>query len=462
MEALDKPASSYFQAADYIIFGSMMLISLAIGLYYGCSGGRQRTSTEYVLADRSMTFFPVTLSLLSSFFSGISMQGIPADVYYHGPVVIWRAIPLTIGGILAIAFYLPLYYSLGLTSVYEYLGMRFNGVVKNCGVVSFLIYALFYMGLVIYAACIAATAVMDIKFEVAVFCVCAVCAVYTVIGGIKAILWIDSVQMLLMVATILAVIFKGVMDLGIVRIWETSVRGHRADFFRFHTDLTDFYNGWGVIIGRITLINVLIANQYMVQRMVVCKSERTARLAIYGCMIGFLFVNSLLVLAGMTIYAYYEDCDPTTMGYIKKNDEILPYFVIDVFSHLPGVPGLLLTGLFGAALSTMSSVLNAIATVIGEHFVKPFARGMKDTTYAFVLKMLVLVASVSTLAVSFVIPFIGDIVAVSDDIFAMFFFFDPVQCSMQPVKLQICVEMTSEWVKLTHNPLDTDSELILT
>ncbi len=119
MEGLNKPTSSYFQAADYVIFGLMMLISLAIGLYFRCSGGRQRTTAEYILADRSMTLLPVTLSLLSSFFSGISMQGIPADVYYHGPLVIWSTIPLVIGGILARAFFLPMYYSLGLTSVYE-------------------------------------------------------------------------------------------------------------------------------------------------------------------------------------------------------------------------------------------------------------------------------------------------------------------------------------------------------
>ena len=110
---------SYLQPADYIVCGVMLVGSIAIGIYCSVSGGRQRTSAEYVLANRSMTFFPVTLSLLASFFSGISLQGIPADIYYHGPMVMWTTVPMMLGGILTVTFFLPMYYSLGLTSVYE-------------------------------------------------------------------------------------------------------------------------------------------------------------------------------------------------------------------------------------------------------------------------------------------------------------------------------------------------------
>ena len=110
---------SYFHAADYAVFGVMLVASLAIGLYYGLSGGRQRTSAEYVLADRKMTLVPITLSLLASYFSGLSLQGIPSDVYHHGPMIIWLEVPILIGGILSLLFFMPMYYRLGITSVYE-------------------------------------------------------------------------------------------------------------------------------------------------------------------------------------------------------------------------------------------------------------------------------------------------------------------------------------------------------
>ena len=110
---------SYFQPADYAVCGVLLLASVAIGVYYGVKGGGQRTSSAYILANRSMTIFPVTLSLLSSYFSGISMQGIPADVYYHGPTYIWTVIPFIAGGVLSLVFFTPMYYRIGMTSAYE-------------------------------------------------------------------------------------------------------------------------------------------------------------------------------------------------------------------------------------------------------------------------------------------------------------------------------------------------------
>ncbi|XP_038077160.1 sodium-coupled monocarboxylate transporter 2-like [Patiria miniata] len=404
---------SYFEAPDYIVCGGMLLASLAIGLYYGLSGDRQRTSSEYILANRQMSFLPATLSLIASFSSGISVQGIPADVYYHGPMLIWFMLPMTLGAVLSMLFFMPMYYRLGMTSVYTYLDLRFNTVVQICGIISFLLFTLLYLGLITYTACVAVTAVTGISLEAAIVGSCIVCAIYTVIGGIKAVLWTDSLQMILMLAAVIAIIIKGSMELdGFGNVWRIASEGQRTNFFEFDMDFTDFYNGWGFTVGQITYINWTINNQYMVQRFVVCKSEAVARACIVGYIVGeFIFVV-LLILAGFTIYAYYEGCDPLTLGYTTKNDQIVPYFVVDVFGHLPAVPGLLLAGLFGAALSTLSSVLNANATLVGEHFVKPIWKEMSDPTYTIVLKMIVVAFAVITLGSAFLVPAIGDAVPV--------------------------------------------------
>ena len=108
-----------FRAADYAVCGSMLLASLAVGIYYGLAGGRQTTSAEYVLANRRMTVVPVTLSLLASYFSGISLQGIPSDVYFRGTMGMWAAAPVFVRGFLALYFFVPLYYNMGITSVFQ-------------------------------------------------------------------------------------------------------------------------------------------------------------------------------------------------------------------------------------------------------------------------------------------------------------------------------------------------------
>ena len=110
---------SYFQVADYIVCGLMILLSIGIGLYHALRGGGQRTSAEYILASRSLTAIPVTLSLLASQFSGVAMQGYPADAYYNGPMIIWTNVPLQIGNMLCVLFFMPIYYRLGRASAYE-------------------------------------------------------------------------------------------------------------------------------------------------------------------------------------------------------------------------------------------------------------------------------------------------------------------------------------------------------
>ncbi|XP_038077163.1 sodium-coupled monocarboxylate transporter 1-like [Patiria miniata] len=402
---------SYFKPADYIVCGVMILASVAIGLYYGLKGGGQRTSASYILADRSMTLVPVTLSLLASFFSGISLQGYPADVYYHGPTVFWMAVPFLLGGVLCWKFFLPMFYRLGMASAYEYLELRFNHAVKICGVMSFLIFSVLYSGVVAFTACVALTAVTGINVEVAIVGLCVVCAIYTVIGGIKAVLWTDSLQMLLMLTTTIAIIAKCSMTLGIGNVWQIASTGSRTNFFYFNSDLTDFYNGWS-FIGQTMFLGVVITNQYMVQRLVICKSEAVARASFICYVFGVIIFQSLLFLVGISIYAYYEGCDPSTMGYMTKNDQIVPYFIVDVFSDLPGIPGLLLTGLFGAALSTLSSVFNASATLVGEHFVKPYWKDLKDKGYTVALKVIAVFASAAALGMAFLIPVVGDAIPV--------------------------------------------------
>ncbi|XP_022082754.1 sodium-coupled monocarboxylate transporter 1-like isoform X2 [Acanthaster planci] len=389
----------------------MLLASIAIGVYYGLKGGGQRTSSAYILADRSMTLVPITLSLLASFFSGISLQGYPADVYYHGPTVFWMLIPFALGIVLNLIFYLPMYYRLGMASAYEYLELRFSKTAKNCGMMSFLCFTVLYSGVVTYTACVAATAVTGINLIAAVVGLCVICGVYTVIGGIKAVLWTDSLQMILMVLTAVAVIIKCSMELGFQSIWQVASEGSRTNFLHFNSDFTDFYNGWSFIC-QTTFMGVFITNQYMVQRLVVCKSETVARASVICYVVGFMTFEILLFFMGISIYAYYEGCDPTTIGYTTKNDQIVPYFIIDVFSDLPGVPGLLLTGLFGAALSTLSSVFNATATLVGEHFVKPYWKGLQDNSYTVILKLIVVFASAAALGMAFIIPNIGDAVPV--------------------------------------------------
>lgn len=108
-----------FQLADYIIFGVMLLISVGIGVFYACAGGKQQTNREFLMADRSMRSLPVALSVLAIFFSASTLLGTPAEVYVYG-IQYWISVFGAILAPLTGAFLFgPMFFKLKIVSVYE-------------------------------------------------------------------------------------------------------------------------------------------------------------------------------------------------------------------------------------------------------------------------------------------------------------------------------------------------------
>ncbi|XP_072179252.1 sodium-coupled monocarboxylate transporter 1-like [Diadema setosum] len=122
-----------FSMWDYLVFAAMLLASAAIGVYAALTGGRQRTTDEFLLGDRKVNIFPVAFSMTLSFVSAISVIGTPGDVYVYNTMYGWLAVTLCIGAILAVRWLLPIYMRLNLTSIYEYFEMRFNRAMRLSG-----------------------------------------------------------------------------------------------------------------------------------------------------------------------------------------------------------------------------------------------------------------------------------------------------------------------------------------
>lgn len=104
---------------DYIVFGLSLVISLLIGIYYSRSGGKQRSVEEYLMGNRRIKCLPVALSLLVTFQSGISLLGLPVEIYFYGTQIYIGVIGLVIGYTIVAAFIVPVLHPLQITSVYE-------------------------------------------------------------------------------------------------------------------------------------------------------------------------------------------------------------------------------------------------------------------------------------------------------------------------------------------------------
>lgn len=108
-----------FSTVDYIIFALLLVISSAIGFYYAFTGGKQRTTQEFLLADRSMGFLPVALSLLATFQSAVAILGVPAEIYNNGTEYWFLGCCYLLGLLIPAHVFIPVLYRLRLTSTYE-------------------------------------------------------------------------------------------------------------------------------------------------------------------------------------------------------------------------------------------------------------------------------------------------------------------------------------------------------
>ncbi|XP_061609953.1 solute carrier family 5 member 6a isoform X1 [Phyllopteryx taeniolatus] len=411
----------HFTTVDYVIFALLLMASAGIGLYYAFSGGRQRTTQEFLMADRSMSWLPVSLSLLATFQSAVAILGAPSEVYTFGTQYWFLGCSYFLGLLIPAHVFIPVFYRLRLSSAYEYLELRFNKTVRICGTVTFIFQMVVYMGVVLYAPALALNAVTGFDLWGAVLAMGLVCTLYTSLGGLKAVMWTDVFQTVVMFAGQLAVIIVGAHQAGgIAEVWRKAVNGSRIAGLDLNPDPLERHTFWTLGVGGIFLMLALYGvNQAQVQRYL---SSRTEREAIISCYVVFpcqQIVLCLGCLMGLVMFARYGEDSPLDKGYVKTNDQMVLYFVMDVFKDLPGLAGLFVACLFSGALSTISSAFNSLATVTMEDLIKPHFPNMAESKATLLSKGLALAYGLLCLAMAYLASIMGSVLQAALSIFGM-------------------------------------------
>ncbi|PIK41511.1 putative sodium-coupled monocarboxylate transporter 2-like [Apostichopus japonicus] len=395
-------------ALDYLIIVGMLIASALIGVFFAI---RQQSVSDYFLGNRHMSVFPVAISLTATSISAISYLGTPAEVYIHGPKYGLMATLGTFVPIVIVYCFIPVFYRLKITTVYEYLEMRFNNTVRFFALASQFVGGFIYMGIVVYTPALALSTVTGLNLTFSILAIGVVCTFYTSIGGIKAVIWTDVFQAFAMVIGAIIMICAGTVSIGgPAEGWRRAAEGGRDHLVDFNIDPTIRLTFWSIYIGGSSILTMVGGTkQSYVQRYLSCKSESDARMAAWAGMIGTAVMELLAVATGMTIFAYYHVCDPLASGEISRADQIVPYFMMDFFQSVPGLPGLLISGAFCASLSSMSSVLNSIASIAGQDIVKTIWPDMTDSTYSLVVKVISAVFGLVTIALAFLASVLGDV-----------------------------------------------------
>ncbi|XP_066587746.1 sodium-coupled monocarboxylate transporter 1-like [Prorops nasuta] len=363
-----------FDVLDYTVFTCMLGVSALVGVYQAYKSRKSPDAVrEYLVGGQTMSIFPISMSLIASYISGIAILGLPAEMYVYGTQLWAVVIADSFVSLTMVVVYLPVFYKLQITSSYKYLELRFNHVVRLMGSFIFIIKMLLYIPLVIYVPALAFNQVTGINLHMVALVVCAVCIYYTTLGGLKAVVWTDAIQTIVMFGGVIVVAILGTARVGgIAEVWKRNVDTGRIEFFNMNPNPTVRHTFWSVVVGNyLNWLATCSVNQAMVQRCLAMPNLKKSNITITIMAFGIISIVSLSCYTGIVIFAAFYECDPITTKQIRKPDQLLPYFVMELAQSIPGLPGLFVSGVFSAALSTMSTGLNSMSGVIYEDMIMP-------------------------------------------------------------------------------------------
>lgn len=415
-----------FTAWDYVVLAIVLVISAAIGVYYRMTGGKQKTTKEYLLADRSMPVFPVAFSLMASFMSAVTLLGVSMENYSFGTQFVVINFAYVFATPIATRIILPVFYNLRTASVYEYLEKRFGFATRLYASLAFSLQMILYMGIVLYAPALALEAVTGLNRVGSIFVIGLVCTFYSTIGGMKAVVVTDVFQSLLMFVAIFSVIICAAIKAGgLAPIWEVAREGGRIEFDNFSFDPTVRHTWWGLVIGGMfTYLTLYGVNQTQVQRLLSVKDFNSAQWSLWWNLPILMLLSFSTSFSGLCIYWYYRGCDPLLEGRIASRDQLMPLFVTDTMGHMPGISGLFVSGIFCASLSTISSAISSLAAVTLEDYLKPlhkqiFKREILEEKTTFVTKIIASLYGLLCIGLAFAAQNLGGVLQASLTIFGV-------------------------------------------
>jgi SSS family transporter len=354
--------STTFSPIDVSVLVIYIAASVGLGLYHARK--RQGSLEDYFLAARSVPWWAAGISIIASDTSAISYMGAPAYVFRKDMQMAPGQLVFPLVMILVACIFVPLLARLRLYTVYEYLEGRFGILARSLASLLFQLLRGGHLAVAIFAQGKALTLITGLQTYEAVAICGAVVTLYTVLGGMKAVIWTDVLQFFVTTGGIFAVLIAVLWTFhgDTSTIWRIcAVTGHdHTRLATFDLDPTKEVTIWALMLGNFVMIfSTYSTDQVIVQRYLATGSRRDMTRAVL--LNGFLSMLPMLALylTGLGLVAYYAN-NPDLRADLKDPDRVLPHFILHV---LPvGVAGLVIAGMLAATMSSVSSGLNSLST----------------------------------------------------------------------------------------------------
>jgi SSS family transporter len=379
-----------FSILDYAILILYVLGSVGIGLWFARS---QKSVEGYFLAGREAPWWAVAISINSSDTTAISYLGCAALVFTGDLQLAAGTFVWPFAGLFVALIFVPFLAKHKVYTVYEFLEHRFNAPVRTFASGLFLLTRGTHLSVALFAATIVLSQVMGLPMWASLLVMGGLTTVYTVLGGMKAVLWTDVVQFFVLLLGLFGVLVGVLMafhwDFGL--IWSIASRPSPADApwlgghpeTAGHTRMFDFGGSiyqmtfWAVMINTFfQAVGSYGSDQVLVQRYLSAGSARKMAASLIGGGLLTLPVNLLLFATGIFLVAYYSHFLHTPghewIAGLDDPNRVMSHFISN---GLPGALGaLVIAGLFAGTMSSLSAGLNSLSTATYVDFLTRFGK----------------------------------------------------------------------------------------
>lgn len=317
---------------------------------------------EYLLGSKTMGWFPVALSIIAADTSALTYLGTPAWSFNQdlklnqGVLTFLLAIPIVIW------LFLPIYSRGNLFTAYQYLEQRFDLRIRLLTSSLFLLLRGSHAAVIIYAPALMMSELMGVPLKFSILTMGLLTAFYTTMGGIKAVIWTDAIQVGAVFVGFATVAVTALHQIpgGLHEVLSTGSAHGKFELFDFSLNLNQVDNFWAMLFG-VTLLYVqtLSTDQAVLQKYFTTKSGRETSKSLYFYCALIIPLLSLLSVLGVVLFVFYLN-RPELRATLRNVDTVVPHYAANMLPH--GLAGLVVASIFAGSMSTVSASINSLAT----------------------------------------------------------------------------------------------------
>jgi len=341
---------------DFAIIGLYLAGITLFGLRFR---KKQRTLRDYFLAGRDIPWWAIALSIVAAETSTLTIISIPGLAYDTNLTFLQVILGYIVGRIIISFLFLPHYFRGDLYTAYQLIERRFGRTLRSVTAGLFLLTRAAAEGVRVYAVSIVVSIALGTGEVASIAIITALTLIYTLEGGLAAVIWTDVVQTAIYVGGTLVglVTITHLVPGGWSAISTAATAANKFQIFNFSTSPWIPYTFWaGVIGGAFFTTASHGTDQLIVQRLLAARSEKQSVTALISSGIAIFFQFALFLIVGVMLWAYYR----VPSGAFGTPDHIYPTFIVNRMPH--GISGLLVAAILAAAMSNLSAALNSLSS----------------------------------------------------------------------------------------------------